>query len=72
MIVDIEQAREKICHKAMNKPYGQRELCVADHCMAWRKTGQIGINPNGKRVDINMDGRVRWVDQGYCGLAGKP
>lgn len=45
--------------------------CIASDCMAWRKSGQIGIGPNGEKRYRDMDGRTRWVDVGYCGLAGK-
>ena len=44
--------------------------CRASACMAWRKHDQIGIGPDGKKRDRDMDGRTRWVDRGYCGLAG--
>ena len=46
--------------------------CVGAACMAWRKSDQIGIGPNGETRTRDMDGRTRWVDRGYCGLAGKP
>ena len=46
--------------------------CVGPKCMAWRKHDQIGIGPNGEKRDRDMDGRTRWVDRGYCGLAGAP
>jgi hypothetical protein len=46
--------------------------CIASDCMMWRKVGQIGITPEGKKTDRDMDGRTRWIDTGYCGLAGKP
>jgi hypothetical protein len=39
--------------------------------MAWRKSGQIGIGPNGERRTRDMDGRTQWVDRGYCGAFGK-
>lgn len=47
-------------------------MCIAAECMAWRKVDQIGITPEGKKVDRDMDGRVRWVDRGYCGAFGSP
>ncbi len=47
-------------------------LCVASDCMQWRKVDQVGIGPNGEKRDRDMDGRTRWVDRGYCGLAGAP
>ena len=47
-------------------------LCIASDCMMWRKHDQIGIGPNGEKRERDMDGRTRWVDRGYCGLAGKP
>jgi hypothetical protein len=40
--------------------------------MAWRKGGTIGIGPGGEKRNRDMDGRTRWVDTGFCGLAGKP
>lgn len=46
--------------------------CLASRCMMWRKVDQIGIGPNGERRDRDMDGRTRWVDRGYCGLASNP
>ena len=46
--------------------------CIASGCMAWRKAGQIGLGPKGERREVDLDGRTRWLDQGYCGLAGKP
>lgn len=45
-------------------------FCVASACMAWRKTGQIGIGPNGEKRSTDLDGRTRWTDVGRCGLAG--
>ncbi len=45
-------------------------MCIATACMAWRKHDQIGIGPNGEKRDRDMDGRTRWVDRGFCGLAG--
>lgn len=47
-------------------------LCIASECMAWRKTGAVGTNARGERVDRDLDGRTTWMDTGYCGLAGKP
>lgn len=47
-------------------------LCIGSACMAWRKAGQIGIGPNGERRDLDLDGLTRWVDEGFCGLAGRP
>jgi hypothetical protein len=46
--------------------------CIGSSCMMWRKIDQIGIGPNGEKRDRDMDGRTRWVDRGYCGLAGRP
>lgn len=46
--------------------------CVGSKCMAWRKHDQIGIGPDGKKRDRDMDGRTKWIDRGYCGLAGNP
>lgn len=46
--------------------------CIASKCMFWRKVDQIGIGPRGEKRDRDHDGRTRWVDRGYCGLAGKP
>lgn len=46
--------------------------CLASGCMMWRKAGQIGIGPDGKRRERDMDGLTRWIDKGYCGLAGNP
>lgn len=43
--------------------------CIGSGCMMWRKDGQIGLNPEGKVVDRDMDGRTRWTDVGHCGLA---
>lgn len=43
--------------------------CIGSRCMVWRKSGQIGIDPNGRRVTRDLDGRTQWVDLGYCGLA---
>lgn len=48
------------------------EVCIGSKCMAWRKTGIIGIGPNGERTDRDLDGRTRWMDDGYCGAAGRP
>lgn len=46
--------------------------CIASDCMMWRKTGQIGIGPRGEKRDRDLDGLTRWIDVGYCGLAGSP
>lgn len=46
-------------------------MCISSACMMWRKVDQIGIGPNGEKRDRDLDGRTRWVDRGYCGLAGK-
>jgi hypothetical protein len=54
-----------------NRPDGSVN-CLASGCMMWRKSGQIGLGPNGEKRDRDMDGRTRWLDTGYCGLAGKP
>ena len=45
--------------------------CLASDCMMWRKVGQVGVGPNGEKRDRDIDGRTRWIDMGYCGLAGK-
>ena len=45
--------------------------CIASNCMAWRKHDQVGIGPDGEKRERDMDGRTRWVDRGYCGLAGR-
>jgi hypothetical protein len=44
--------------------------CIASQCMMWRKHDQIGFGPNGEKRDRDLDGQTRWVDRGYCGLAG--
>lgn len=44
--------------------------CFGSACMMWRKHDQIGIGPDGEKRDRDMDGRTRWKDRGYCGLAG--
>ncbi len=51
---------------------GRRDTCVASRCMMWRKVDQVGIGPDGKKRDRDMDGRTKWIDRGYCGLAGIP
>lgn len=45
-------------------------LCCGASCMAWHVKEQIGIGPNGQRRSFDTDGLTRWVDDGYCGLAG--
>ncbi len=45
-------------------------FCIASICMAWRKVDQVGIGPNGEKRERDLDGRTKWVDRGYCGLAG--
>lgn len=57
---------------AYNRPNDGGFNCIASGCMMWRKHDQIGIGPNGEKRERDMDGRTRWVDRGYCGLAGKP
>lgn len=71
-----DEAKTKACFKAATFG-GSQQLadgpgpnCIASQCMAWRKLDQIGIGPNGEKRDRDMDGRTRWVDRGYCGLAG--
>ena len=54
-----------------NRPTNGGFGCIASDCMAWRKLDQIGIGPNGEKRDRDLDGRTRWVDRGYCGLAGE-
>lgn len=56
---------------ATNRPSASYN-CIASGCMMWRKHDQVGIGPNGEKRDRDMDGRTRWVDRGYCGLAGNP
>lgn len=46
--------------------------CCGSLCMAWRVREQIGLGPNGERRSFDMDGMTRWVDDGFCGLAGAP
>lgn len=79
MIWTEDEARTKWCPMnrcgdinlggTSNRPDGETS-CIASGCMMWRKKDQIGIGPNGEKRDRDMDGRTRWVDRGYCGLAG--
>ena len=62
-IVSVEEAVAMMC-PFTQAPWG---TCMASKCMAWRKVGQIGIDHLGRKVDRDMDGRVRWIDTGYCG-----
>ena len=52
--------------------YLEVRFCIGSACMAWRKTGQIGIRPDGVKTDRDPDGLTKWIDAGHCGLAGKP
>ena len=61
--VSVEEAVTKMC-PFTPAPWG---TCMADKCMAWRKDSQIGIDHLGRKTDRDMDGRVRWVDTGFCG-----
>jgi hypothetical protein len=54
---------------AMGTSEKYMRFCIGSMCMAWRKVDQIGIGPNGEKRDRDLDGRTRWVDRGYCGLA---
>lgn len=73
-----EEAKTKACPYAKNFGASQQVAegpgphCVASACMAWRVKEQIGLGPNGERRSFDMDGLTRWVDDGYCGLAGAP
>ena len=77
-VLTEEEARVTLCFRAATFGASQQIAdgigphCVASNCMAWRKADQIGIGPNGEKRDRDMDGRTRWVNRGYCGLAGKP
>mgnify|MGYP001562935580 CR=1 FL=1 len=63
----VEPCNDGIVHRVVQFP-----TCAASYCMMWRKHDQIGIGPNGEKRERDNDGRTRWVDRGYCGLAGKP
>jgi hypothetical protein len=76
-----KQASEKWCPLVRRAgSYGNSDAdggrraprCIGSACMAWRKHGQIGLTPEGKKVDRDMDGRTRWTDIGYCGAFGHP
>lgn len=71
MIRTEEEAKHRTCPLTFKVESGPWP-CVGSGCMAWRKHDQIGLTPEGKKVDRDVDGRTRWVDRGYCGLAGKP
>ena len=46
--------------------------CIGSVCMWWRKSGMVGVGPNGETRERDQDGRTRWLDTGYCGMAGEP
>lgn len=70
MIWTEREAKDRLC-PVITFPDGNTR-CAASDCMMWRKHGQIGLGPNGEKRDRDMDGMTRWVDRGYCGLAGTP
>lgn len=64
---------EELEHGGVNRAQGPSEVsCIASACMMWRKRDQIGIGPDGEKRVRDMDGRTRWVDRGFCGLAVPP
>lgn len=47
--------------------------CIGSACMAWRKTGaKFKDGRTGQLSDRDMTGHGKWIDVGYCGLAGAP
>lgn len=52
--------------------YWEPKNCIASGCMAWRVSKTVGIGPNEERRELDTDGLTKWVDDGFCGLAGKP
>ena len=63
-----DEAKKKWCPMADSN--STSNSCIASGCMMWRKKDQMGIGPNGEKRDRDLDGRTRWLDRGYCGLAG--
>lgn len=61
---------EQASGAAENRPDGSYN-CIASRCMAWRVSGQKYLD-QGKLYDRDNTGRGRWIDLGYCGLAGAP
>lgn len=57
-----EEAKTKICPPSLS--VGSPGMpCCGSGCMAWRRDGQHSIDPKDNS---------KLVDDGYCGLAGKP
>lgn len=76
-----KEARKKWCPvvRISEVSGGFTNHCIASDCMMWRKTGEIGmlpngqlVKPNGQFVKIDDYGDVTWVQQGYCSLACTP
>jgi hypothetical protein len=74
-IIETEAKNKRCCGPdgCGEQRHGNPEVarwCIGSLCMAWRKVDQIGIGPDGKLRDRDLDGRTKWVYRGYCGLAG--
>jgi hypothetical protein len=63
------RAREYVGADATG-PY--RHHCIGRDCMAWRKDRSLFSHPNGNLTETDKTGLGQWVDDGHCGLAGKP
>lgn len=67
----VRVGNEAGCNRSSND-FGATALCIGKKCMAWRKVDQIGIGPDDKKRDRDLDGRTTWVDRGFCGAFGGP
>jgi hypothetical protein len=61
-----EEAKEKWCPMAGQRPLAEHEKCVASECMMWRWNTAGFKYCDGDRVDVPSK------TDGYCGLGGKP
>lgn len=51
--------------------HNKEHACIASACMAWRKVGSKCKDRRGNFADRDLDGTGKWVEDGYCGLAGE-
>ena len=78
-----DEAKTKVCPRTLGRQPlydaqvqgvhdGSPDFCIASACMAWRKTKDVYVRPNGHRSDRDLYSDGRWETEGFCGLAGRP
>jgi len=65
--VPHNEAKNYVCPQTLSNLNSDK--CIGKSCMAWRKSGSMAKDYEGRYVDRDLTGKG-WIEFGYCGLAG--